>query len=175
MTARKDEQTLTINKGYNMGKVKTKNEDAQPDEVTSSIEKIGDDSIQMTSETLTGDLRDKLLGWFKATPKSWGMMTEEEKRETASLIEHYARTVVCETVKIISADGRCVIAGNLKKISIQDDLKAEIVFNKRDPLRHTLSDSTGQIVLVVVADPSNYDGEREPVHIEPDQTSFHVN
>src|SRR4051794_16507134 len=125
-------------------------------------------------ETMTGDLRDCLLDFLKhdKNPLPWNMRTQDQQAEIIENATKAASNAVAEAIKIIAADGRSVIVGNLDKVTVKDGIKAEISLSKSDPLRHSLVDSQGEAVLIVIANTSAYEGESKPPLPEPDQRSM---
>lgn len=127
--------------------------------------------IDIARETMTGDLRDCLLDFMKhdKNPLPWNLQGENAQRDTIDKVEGAVKSAVEKVVHIIAADGRQTILAKLKKVTVGDDIKAEVTLGKSNPLRHALYDSQGMDVLIVVTSSDPYDGEKSPVHIEPDQ------
>ena len=72
----------------------------------------------------------------------------------------------------VMGDGAGDMAGpcaTLDQVTVKDGIVGKIVMMKSDPLRHQLSDSVGSQILIVVADPDEFTGERAPAKITPDQ------
>lgn len=121
--------------------------------------------------TLTGDLRDCLLDFMKheKNPLPWNMRPESQQREVIEKITKCVQTAVEKVVNIIAADGRTTIVGKLEKLTIKDGIKAEISLGQSDPQRHSLIDSQGDVVLLVVANADAYTGEKKAALPDPDQ------
>lgn len=136
---------------------------------------ITDETIDLASETLSGDIRDFLLDRIKTFGKPWVAMTEDEQREQIISAKEAANHLVREAVKIIASEGRKVIAATLDKVTVKDGIKAEISLAKTDELRHELIDSQGQAVLVVVAGVEEFQGERAPADPMPNQVDMLAN
>lgn len=134
-----------------------------------SMIEMTEDEIELASETLVGDVRDFLLDRVKGIQKPWEKMSEYDQRDQIYAAESAARTLVRKSVKMIAAEGRKVITGNLEQVTVKDGIKAVITLSKADECRHELIDSCGQAVLVVVADTESFSGEREEAIPDPDQ------
>jgi hypothetical protein len=69
----------------------------------------------------------------------------------------------------LAANGRRTIPATLESITVKDGIKAALTMSKFEERRHELIDCQGARVLIVVADPEEYEGERKPAPITPDQ------
>lgn len=123
----------------------------------------------VAKETMTGDLRDIIMDILRTQAKSWGELQEDEQATLAADIQERCEHIVQKAVGTIAADGRQVLVGVLKQVTVKDGLKAVIEFSKTDELRHELIDSTGTSVLIIVGDNDQYSGERAPAKIDPNQ------
>lgn len=131
-------------------------------------------AMDMASETLTGDLRDFILDRLKheQSKRPWHERSESDQRQTVHEVESAVRRVVTSAVEIIAAHGRRTIKATIEQITIKDGYKAVLSCSKFDPNRHQLSDAQGSAVLIVVADPEEFTGERGEVEIRPDQSEL---
>lgn len=148
---------------------------AQPDPLPDSTsERAANDPIIMARDTLTGDIRDFILDRLKNdhNPLPWNVRNEASQNETIGTVQRAVAALVSKVVDILAADGKPVLRGVLKKVLIKDVYACHVDFLKSDPLRHTLADSTGQVVMLSIAAPEEYDGERAPVPVSKDQSSL---
>ena len=134
-------------------------------------DKENEQVADIARETMAGDLRDCILDFMKhdKNPLPWNLQGESSQRETVEKVTSAVRVAVEKAVHIIAADARPTIVATLKKVTIGDEIKAELALGKGNPLRHALSDSQGQEVLIVVIASDPYEGEKAPVTISPDQ------
>lgn len=125
----------------------------------------------VAAKTATGDMRDLILNTlrYEQDKRPWNQRSESEQRATASRVEASCTEFVTKLIEIMAAAGRRTITCTLSKATVKDNIQATIEIAKHDPLRHLLIDSINSRVLIVVADPSEYQGEREPAPITPDQ------
>lgn len=147
--------------------VKSKKNSTEQAEI--SKDDIEQETIDIATATVTGDVRDFLLDRVKTMGKPWTAMSEDDQRDQIyackSAAEHLVRTVV----QVIAAAGRKVIVGQLVKVNVKDKIQAQVDFSKLDEQRHELFDSVGTPVLLVVADAEQFTGERAPAEPIPDQ------
>lgn len=132
---------------------------------------LDDAALKIARETLTGDIRDVILNDLKERKSNlpWNMRKEAEQEDMISQVTSLAESIVTRTVHIVAAGGRKTISAHLKKCSIQDDIQATLELSKSDESRHQLIDATGTHVLIVVADPEAFQGERKAVFASKDQ------
>lgn len=130
------------------------------------------DTGEIVRETMTGDLRDIVLDIIRNQAKTWGELTEDEQRSLAQDVQTRCEYAVSKAVRIIAADGRPVIEGQLEQVTVKDGLKAVVKMSQHHALRHAVIDATGLAVLMVVSDSGEYTGERAPANVDPDQPSF---
>jgi len=122
-------------------------------------------------ETMTGDLRDCILDFLKHNnnPLPWNVQGEGAQRDTVEKVTKAVQTAVEKCVLLIASDARPTIVANLKKVTVADEIKAEVTLGKGDPQRHNLIDAQGMTVLIIVTDSAPYEGEKAPVDIKADQ------
>lgn len=131
---------------------------------------------ELAVETLTGDLRDSILDTlrFEQSKRPWHERSEADQRDTVHRIEARSRDLIGKAVDLISSHGRTAIRAFIEKAEVKDGIKAVLTCGRSDKFRHLLLDAVGNQVMIVIADPDVFDGEREPVEITPDQGSLAV-
>ena len=70
------------------------------------------------------------------------------------------------------ARSRRLDVNSIEQITIKDGYKAVLTCSKHDNNRHHLADAQGATVLIVVADPDEFTGERAAAPINPDQATL---
>ena len=80
--------------------------------------------------------------------------------------------VLRRAVELIAARGLRTIKATLEQVTIKDGIVGKIIMSKFDEQRHALVDATGSKILIVVADPEEFTGERAPAEIKPDQSEL---
>lgn len=138
---------------------------------TDEMDDLDERALKIARETLTGDIRDLILTDMKdrKTSLPWNLRNQEAQQEAIDQVNRLALGIVERVVKIVAAGGRRTITAHLKKVTVSDGIKAELELSKMDAQRHELIDATGSAVMIVVADASLFEGEREPVTASPDQ------
>jgi hypothetical protein len=46
--------------------------------------------VELTAETLRGDMRNSVLDFIKAMPKGWAFMSEAERRDVANSLDRHS-------------------------------------------------------------------------------------
>lgn len=113
-----------------------------------------DPVVELTAETLRGDVRNSILDFIKAMPKSWAYMSEAERRDVANSLDRYSYTLVKESCKIIASRERPCIIGQLKEYREKDGVEAKLKFGSTEEVVTGLHGAVGQEVLLVT---SGYD------------------
>jgi len=133
-------------------------------------EEVSDRAIEMAAKTMTGDLREAVLELFKHRQKSWQEMSEADQRAAVATVESFCHRAVTMAVGIIAADGRKAISATLKKAVVKDGaIEGTVVLGRYDDQRHALFDAQGSSIIITIADPQAYDGQRAEAVVDPDQ------
>jgi hypothetical protein len=130
---------------------------------------ISEETQDLASETLKGDLRDFVLDRIKHKPKVWQQMTESEQRDLIHETESAVSDIIRRAVHIIAAEGRQAITATLEQVTVKDGIKAVATLSKHDPFRHELVDAQGKAILIVVADASAHMGQQEEAKPDADE------
>ena len=128
---------------------------------------------QMTVETLTGDIRDFLLGHLRDMQKPWAQMSEREQNDKIYAATNAARSMIGGAVNLIAAHGFDKVHVLVGKFTVKDgSIKAEFTTTATDEslisIRHA-----GSAVLVL-ADPAVFEGERAAAKADPDEPELPV-
>ncbi|MEC4591636.1 hypothetical protein VPG91_11610 [Nitrospirillum amazonense] len=141
----------------------------------SDVDRNLDLALENTAaETLTGDFRDAILDRMRQLQKPWSQLGEFEQRELNNGVQAAAEAMVRKAVQLIAAQGRICVVGKLEQITIKDGFKLvvtvpETICGSVQPHRLEMIDSTHKEVLVVVADPAAFTGERAPAEVDAEQ------
>ena len=154
-----------------MTMAKKKDAPAPVDPVVDELDDDTAEALDLATETLTGDVRDFILGRLRheQDKRPWDMRSEADQRDTVHRVETSVHEMVRRAVELIGAHGRRTIEATLEQITVKDGLPGKIVLSKFDEQRYALMDAAGRRILIVVADPEEFTGERAPVDIKPDQ------
>lgn len=119
------------------------------------------DSI-IEASTLLGDVRDALLDRLRAMPKPYTVMSAAEQQELIEGCTRVAANLITEATRLIAANGFPVIPGKLRKFTVKDEIAAQVDISRHDPARLVVMDSVGRSVLLVIAEPDMFMGEKAP-------------
>ena len=128
--------------------------------------------IELTSETLRGDIRDSLLSWFKAQPKAWPYMAESEQRSLADAADRYSYSLIKQASKLIAAGERPCIVATLIEYKEKDGVEAKLKLPSRGEVVAALHEACGREVLIVASGEEAFDGEAGPAESDVDDPKF---
>lgn len=131
-----------------------------------------DPLIDLAADTLRGDVRDSLLAWFKAQPKSWPFMSEREQRDLADAADRYAEQMVKQACEIIAAGERPCIVAKLTEYREKDGVEAKLKLASKGEIVAALHEAVGKEVLIVTSGAEEFAGEAGPAQIDADQPSI---
>lgn len=117
---------------------------------------------RLDTATLQGDVRDAILAWLRMAPDPWERMTADQQRETIDRGETLAEYLVVECVRLVSAKGFPTIAGKLVKCQIKDAMQLQVDASRHDVQRLQVIDNVGRPVVLVIAAPELFAGEKGP-------------
>lgn len=132
------------------------------------------EATEIAVETMTGDLRDFVLSLLQheQSKRPWHERSEADQKDTVHRVDSSVREVVRKAVEQMAGHGRSTIKAVIEKAEVKDGIKAVLTLSRSDKHRFQLLDAVGFSVMIVVADPDEFTGERAPVEINPDQSSL---
>jgi hypothetical protein len=133
-----------------------------------------DPLVELAADTLRGDVRDALLGWFKAQPKSWPFMAEREQRDLAEAADRFAGSLTKQACKIIAAGERPCIVAQLVEYKEKDGVEAKLKLPSKGEVVQALHEACGREVLVVTSGAEEFMGEAAPAEIIKDQPDLGI-
>jgi hypothetical protein len=129
-------------------------------------------------DTLSGDLRDILLGHFRAARKPWQQMSEAEQSDFNEGVAKACRQLVRNAVSALVAveHPKCVVhLGDVKIIGgDKSRIEAKIVAQNISEYREILCEAVGDTVLMLMINSENFMGERAPAPTVPDQAALPI-
>jgi hypothetical protein len=127
--------------------------------------------VAVAAKTITGDIRDFILNTlrFEQDKRPWDQRSEDDQRAAVATVEAHCTAIATKAVELIAAGGRKTIKATLSQVMIKDGIRATLEIGRQDERRHHLVDAQGAQVLIVVADSTEFEGERAPAAITPDQ------
>ena len=139
---------------------------------TAEMPDADDPLVELAAETLRGDVRDSLLSWFKAQPKSWPFMSEREQRDLADAADRYSGSMVKQACQIIAAGERPCIVATLVEYKEKDGVEAKLKLPSKGEVVAALHEACGREVLVVTSGAEEFLGEQGKAEIDADQPKF---
>jgi hypothetical protein len=126
---------------------------------------------RFASATLVGDIRDVILEVIKHRPRPWSQLSRDEQNDVATAAEYAAKTVVTRACELIASNGRVSLNAKFEGYSDKaGELKGTLKFVEVDDDGVlALHKASGQMVVLITADPTAFMGERRPPNIEEDQ------
>lgn len=115
----------------------------------------------LETSTLAGDIKAAMLDGFRNMPKPWPEMTDDERRDFADSVGKVSAHLVREAVRVVAGNRFPIIAGRLVKVQVKDGMQLQVDMSRHDRQRLTVLDTVGKPVLLVVAEPDMFMGERE--------------
>lgn len=128
--------------------------------------------VELAADTLRGDMRDSFLSWFKAQPKNWSAMSEQEQRALADAADRYSGTIIKQACQIIAAGERPCIVAKLTEYKEKDGVEAKLKLPSKGEVISALHEACGREVLVVTSGEEEFQGETAPAEIDADQPKF---
>ena len=147
------------------------------DPKTGTTEGTADVAERFQLDTLAGDIRDWMLERLRweQDKRPWTERSEDEQQNTIDEAFAHSKLIVSRAVRMIAADKRDPISARVKDVKADGDkIQASVIIDKTDPDRHALFDAAGSSVFMMVIDPEDYEGEREPHPINPDQGELQI-
>jgi hypothetical protein len=144
-------------------------EDEMPVADDTTIPEAPDPLVELAADTLQGDVRDALLGWFKAQPKSWPFMAEREQRDLADAADRFSESVIKQACQIIAAGERPTIVATLVEYKEKGGIEAKLKLPSKGEVVAALHEACGREVLVVTSGAEEFLGEAAPAQIDADE------
>lgn len=148
------------------------NEMPKPDIDNNDHDAEFDPLIELAAGTLRGDVRDSLLGWFKAQPKAWPFLSEREQRDLADAADRFAEQLVKQACEIIAAGERPCIVAKLTEYKEKDGVEAKLKLASKGEIVAALHEAVGKEVLIVTSGAEEFNQEGGPAEIDADQPKF---
>lgn len=128
--------------------------------------------IELTADNLQADIVGFIVDRMRQMECAYRYMTEDQQRDLIQDARVAARALIEEVVRTVASEERLTITAELAKV-VNDGKKivGTLECSKADEHRHSLFDSVGSAVLIVVADPEEYMGGEMP---EPDPDQRHI-
>lgn len=128
---------------------------------------------ELAAETLTGDIRDFLLGHMRNMQKPWAQMSESEQRSMIALCEKSADSLVRGAVSIVSARNFERVHVHVGKFAVKDGMiKAEFSCQATHDNLLSIADADGAVLVLASAEA--FEGQRGAANPDPDEPSLPI-
>ena len=127
--------------------------------------------LDLSLETLMGDMRDEMLTRVKHLKATWGLLSQGEQHDVANGLELFSKTMIRRCVHLVTRQQFPHTAVKLAEMKIKGgkDIEAKIVCDNIEFNRSVLGEHVGQFVQIVMIDSEAFMNARAPAKIDPDQ------
>lgn len=120
-------------------------------------------TIELATDTLRGDIRDKILSEFKSIPKSWQTSSEDEQSRLINRAQDVANTLVRRAIDIVAAKGLPALPITVGKLTIDGgECKGAFECYAGDDELLRIRHLQGARAMFVLASPDAFNGEQKP-------------
>ena len=132
------------------------------DESNEAAPSIADKAVKLATDTLRGDIRDKILSEFKTMPKSWQTANEAEQQRLISRVKDIADTLVRRAIDIVAAKGLPALPITVGKMTIEkSECKGAFECYADDESLLRIRHLQGSRAMFVLASPDAFNGEQK--------------
>ena len=118
---------------------------------------------ELDTETLRGDIRDRILSEFKHIPNAWQKLAESEQERLISRSQDIAGELVRKAVNLIAARGLPSLPIEVGKITVDGAAcKGTFECYSDDENLLRIRHLQGERAMFVLASPDAFNGERKP-------------
>lgn len=127
------------------------------------------ESVDLASETLTGDVRDVILSQIRTLQKPYARCSQDEQRDIIESATRAAFSLVRNAVEIIASHGHKVIHSVVEQIGVKEGIKITLKSANTESALSELGNCIGKQVFIIVADAQDFIGEKDSAKPDPDQ------
>ncbi|MEM7429890.1 MAG: RyR domain-containing protein [Pseudomonadota bacterium] len=129
-----------------------------------------DAAIELAIKTLSGDMRDALLTHIRAMETPWSKLSEQHQADKIHAAENIAKDMVRRAVNMIAEGGFPCVDVEVGKFTVDKGVKIELqAVSNTENITSLAEHGKGQAGVLILADSSEYFGERKAAMPEPDQ------
>jgi hypothetical protein len=127
------------------------------------------------AETLSGDIRDALLTHVRAIRVPWAMLAEDEQQALIDAISNTAKHTVRQVCAVMAQAGAPHVHAKIAKWMVKGgDLKLELAVTPLVVNMIALAEHGSRGAVLVLADASDFMGERAPAKADKDQPDMPI-
>lgn len=130
------------------------------------------EALDLQVDTLTGDIRDVLLGHLRDMKVGWSMMGERDQRAKIGVMERAAEDLVRRVVNVVSGTQYPEIEATVGPVKLDKGVEIKLAtVDTVENITALAKHGKARAVLILV-DPKIFYGEREPAKADPDEPSM---
>jgi hypothetical protein len=124
---------------------------------------MSDEETELNTESLRGDIRDRILTEFKHIPNVWQKMAESEQERLISRAQDIASELVRKAVDLVAERGLPALPIEVGKITIDGGAcKGTFECYADDENLLRIRHLQGSRAMFVLASPDAFNGEKQP-------------
>jgi len=128
---------------------------------------MSDEETELNTESLRGDIRDRILTEFKHIPNVWQKMAESEQERLISRAQDIAGELVRKAVDIVAERGLPALPIEVGKITIDGGAcKGTFECYADDENLLRIRHLQGSRAMFVLASPDAFNGEKKPAETD---------
>lgn len=130
---------------------------------------IQSEPLSMEAATLSGDVRDTLLGHLRSIKVPWTMLNEDEQSDKIGAISHCAETLVRSSLAIVVKAGFPSLVVNVGSYKVDKGVEVKILAAPTVENITMLAQHGKGSAVLVLAEASDFFGERGTAKPDKDQ------
>lgn len=134
-----------------------------------SEEAIEPSDIDLTAETLSGDLLQVMLTHVRAMETPWSKLSERAQEDKIYALTNACSDIVRRAVRIIAAGDHEILDVQVPKFVVTEKLELKVLANVTTPNIELLAANRGRPAILMFVSAADYIGQREEVKADPDQ------
>lgn len=128
---------------------------------------MSDEETELNTESLRGDIRDRILTEFKHIPNVWPKMAESEQERLISRAQDIAGELVRKAVDLVAERGLPALPIEVGKITIDGGAcKGTFECYADDENLLRIRHLQGKRAMFVLASPDAFNGEKKPAEAD---------
>jgi hypothetical protein len=128
----------------------------------------------LRAETLTGDLRDAFLRELRSMTSGWLFLPEHDQRDRITRCERLAEELVRQTLTLTQSYAFPAVPVTVGKMTVDKSLEVKCVALIEEANIIACSRQAHRRAVLLMVDPEEFHGEREPAKWDADQPSLSI-
>lgn len=128
-----------------------------------------DATVMLAAEAMHASIRDVVIGEIKAAGTPWQIMPQQTQDELIERVDKQVSWIIGRAVNTLVSHQFPIISGTLESVTVKDEIKAILKFQRFDSGAHDIMDSVGSKVRLVVVDLDQFEQEQGSESSDLDQ------